>query len=440
MPTPPQATEKLDGVGMTVTGCRLVVLDGPDAGKELDLPDGEAVVGTDAGCDLRLTDRAVSTEHLRVQPAADGVRVADLNSTNGTRYLGTQLHDATVAHGAVLTLGRTRLAISSRHPPPGSDCSDRSSYGEIIGGSVAMRRLYALLEKIEPFNYPVLLQGETGVGKELVAKEIFRNSTRGAESFEVLDCGTLPAQVAESELFGHEKGAFTGAVGKHQGIFSRASGGTVFLDEIGELPLELQSTLLRVLESGELRPVGGSAMQTVDVRIIAATNRALADEVEAGRFRQDLYYRLNVVTITIPPLRRRREDIPDLLQRIIQEHGLSDLELSPDTVEQFTCGYHWPGNVRELKNAIMQVLSLGSSPEQVLAARAGAEPSVVANPDEPFREARKKLLDGFESDYLSFQLARSDNNITRAAEQSGLDRSHFKRLLKRHGLLDSKKK
>ena len=430
------STEALLLSTIIAEGVRLVVIEGPDSGSEHDLETGTAIVGKSSACDLVLTDASVSKQHLKIEIVAGGIRVRDLGSKNGTSYLQSKLTDAVLAHGAVLKLGRTRLSLTSRHAAVGTFYSNRENYGSIKGASPSQRRLYALLERLEQSEHTVLIQGETGVGKDLVAREIHRHSGRRQEPYEVLDCGAISQNLIESELFGHVRGAFTGTSGDHAGVFERAKGGTVFLDEVGELPLEQQPKLLRALENRQIRRVGGSRTLDLDVRIIAATNRPLADEVAAGHFREDLFFRLNVVVVKVPPLRERREDIPTLLQLFLEEQG-GNLELSSDTIELFTSAYDWPGNVRELRNAIAQVVAIGTVPERLQQPGADRTPnrSMSFDPAESYSAAKRRVLEAFERDYLKTQLERADQNYAKAARQAGMDRSYFKRRLKKLGLI-----
>jgi len=416
-------------------GCVIRVTDGDDAGKEIELTAGAVTIGTRPECELSLADSTVSSRHVTVEAVADGILVTDLGSRNGTFYLGSRLEKAVLQHGAALRIGRTRLLLASRQPPAGPGTSDRQSYGSITGSSPAMRRLYATLEQLEPLEYTSLLLGETGVGKEHVAHEIHRHSGRSRGPFEVCDCAALSPTLIESELFGHVRGAFTGADSDYRGVFERAHRGTIFLDEIGELPLDLQPRLLRVLEAKSTRPVGADQARPVDIRVIAATNRDLAQEVHDGTFRQDLFFRLNLVTIVIPPLRQRREDIPVLVRQFLSELGHDEVELSPATMELFTSAYDWPGNVRELKNAVARVQALGTMPEDLQGA--STDPSYPVDIDDAatFQEAKKQIVGAFEHDYLAAKLAQHDNNISQAARASGMERNQFKRLLRKHGLL-----
>ncbi|HSI02922.1 MAG: sigma 54-interacting transcriptional regulator [Myxococcota bacterium] len=429
-------TEKLSVVSERPNGFRLVVLEGADAGRTFEVERGQAVVGKSSSADLRLSDAAASGRHASFEVVDDGVRVVDLASTNGTHYLGEAIPEAVVKPGAVITIGRSRVAVLSREPAAGPGYSARSGYGGFVGDSPAMRQLYALLERLEPTEYTVLIEGETGSGKEVAARAIHDASPRRDRPFVVFDCGAVSRDVVASELFGHTRGAFTGASTSRVGVFEAAHGGTVFLDEIGELPVELQPKLLRVLEEGELRNVGGNDVRRVDVRVIAATNRSLEHEVQAKRFREDLYFRLNVVRVALPPLRKRREDIPMLVRHLVRDMGGDELVASASTLELFTSAYDWPGNVRELRNTIAHIMSVGTMPRTL--ERPSAEPIVNPAIDEPFNEAKRRLVDAFERDYFGAQLRAHEGNIARAARASGVDRAYFKRLLRRHGLLPNR--
>jgi len=289
----------------------------------------------------------------------------------------------------------------------------------------------------------VVIQGETGTGKELVARAIHELSPRKRGPMVVLDCGAIPPNLIESELFGHEKGAFTGAVAARPGAFERAHGGTIFLDELGELRFDLQPKLLRVLENREVRRVGGNDVQEIDVRVIAATNRDLVKEVQQGTFREDLYFRLSVITIQLPPLRQRREDIPFIIKgaladpEVVQRHGPK--RLSPAAMAVLM-GYAWPGNVRELMNVVSHVLTFSDGVEidvSHLPTRVqgqSQEQPLPFNEHLSFKDAKEQLLESFEREYISQVLRRCDGNISRAARESGLHRKSIERLVKKYGL------
>ena len=422
------------------SGVVLKVIKGPAMGAELDLPQGKVVVGSRAPADLVLKDSTVSGKHCSIEVVPGGVHIVDLESRNGTFYLATKIRDVVVSPGAVIEIGSSHLYVAPRADASAPAVSDADHYGALIGGSSAMRTLYARMMRLEQSLAAVLITGETGSGKELVARAIHERSFRKDGPFEVLDCTAIPRELAEGQLFGHVRGAFTGAERDHAGAFERAQGGTLFIDELGELPLDLQPKLLRVLESRQVRRVGGSDAIDVDVRLVCATNRDLQREVEQGRFRADLFYRVNVATLHVPPLRDRREDIPALVAAFLKQLGPDDeFPLSRATLESFVGAYDWPGNVRELRNAVSSALALGDLPK-VIGARlpqpAKAVPSHGADSvDQPFLEARKHFIDSFERDYLANQMARHDNNVSRAARASGMDRAYFRRCLVKHGLV-----
>jgi transcriptional regulator with PAS, ATPase and Fis domain len=290
----------------------------------------------------------------------------------------------------------------------------------------------------------VLLEGETGTGKELLAEAIHTRSSRSTGPFIVVDCGALPRDLIASELFGHVRGAFTGALNAKRGLIEEADGGTLFLDEIGELPLDLQPQLLRALEKREVRPIGEVRARKVNLRVVAATNRNLAEQVRAGTFREDLYFRLAVVRAPVPPLRKHREDIPMLVRTFLRQLSRSDFELSPDILS-LLMAHDWPGNVRELRNVVERGLSLdgGDLPIEVAGAVGeatgdaaqhlvgGMSPDVLAK---PFKEAKGMLVESFEREYLTHLLARHNGNISRAALEAGIDRNYIHRLVKKYNI------
>ncbi len=435
-----QGTERLDGAVLGPGRYQLAVIEGPDRGRKLTLDRAPIEVGTDASCALTLTDAAVSARHARLAvDESGGIMVEDLGSTNGTRYREVLVHRVTIGAGAMLRLGRTVLLLGNEEDRPDAPRALRDHYGRLLGTSRAMQALYASLEQLESSETPVLLLGETGVGKERVAEEIHRRSRRAGGPFEVFDCGAVPPSLIESELFGHTKGAFTGALTDHRGVFERAHDGTLLLDELGDLPLELQPRLLRALESGTIRRLGSEETTAVDVRIVAATNRDLDLEVAERRFRSDLYYRVNVVQLDIPPLRARREDIPLLVEQFASEEGRSAFTLSGETLELLTSGYDWPGNVRELRNAVRS-LSLGHVPRSIQSKEEKSEqsePGRAELQDRPYAEARKAVLEAFERDYVRHHLRQAVGNLSRAARSAGMDRAYFRRLSVKHGLLES---
>jgi transcriptional regulator with PAS, ATPase and Fis domain len=284
----------------------------------------------------------------------------------------------------------------------------------------------------------VLLQGETGTGKELLAEAIHRGSMRASGAFIVVDCGALPRDLIGSELFGHTRGAFTGATGPKRGLIEEADGGTLFLDEVGELPLDLQPQLLRALEKREVRPIGDTKSKKVSIRVVAATHRDLAAQVRTGGFREDLYFRLAVVRATVPPLRRRKEDIPLLVRHIVAGLGREGFTASPTMLAQLEA-HDWPGNVRELRNVVERSLSLGMLPADVETARSSDAETPAPAPgrdmiERPFKEAKALLVESFEREYLTHLLERHKGNISRAAQEAGIDRNYIHRLVKKYGI------
>jgi DNA-binding NtrC family response regulator len=306
-----------------------------------------------------------------------------------------------------------------------------------------MRQIFGLIKKIAPMDVSVIIQGETGTGKELVARAIHELSGRKRGPMVVLDCGAIPPNLIESELFGHEKGAFTGAIASRPGAFERANAGTIFLDELGELRTDLQPKLLRVLENREVRRVGGNEVQEIDVRVIAATNRDLVKEIQTGGFREDLYFRLSVINIQLPPLRQRREDIPHIIRRVLSEpetvsrHGKKTVTAPAMSV---LMQYAWPGNIRELMNVISHVLTFSDGEFidlQHLPARVQGqqtEQPLPFNEHLSFKDAKEQLLESFEREYITQVLKRCDGNISRAARESGLHRKSIERLVKKYSL------
>ncbi len=399
--------------------------------------EGTVIVGTQPDASLRLTDPTVSRYHLELQARPEGVRVKDLGSRNGTFSLGTRIQEVTVAGTAEFALGRTVLRIEPElQTPTTSGLSSRTSFGDAVGQHPSMRRVFEVLERAARTDFTLLLLGETGTGKELLARAIHTHSARSDRPFVTVDCGAMAPTVVESELFGHVRGAFTGASTERKGMLLAAHGGTLFLDEIGELPLDLQPKLLRVLESGTVRRVGDDTTHQVDLRVIAATHRDLESEVAAGRFRADLYYRLAVVPVQVPALRERADDIPLLARRILQEAGRPDFALSSE-LEQKLIEHSWPGNVRELRNVIQAVLAGGDL--ALLEARRPASPTngndeTDALKELPFKEAKERIVDAFTREYLVALLHRSGGNVSEVARSAGLARSHVHALLSKYGI------
>jgi transcriptional regulator with GAF, ATPase, and Fis domain len=434
--------------GLRIRRCRLTVVAGPDAGLTRDFEAPVIRVGARPGVDLTLRDGKVSRTHFEIRLDAQGYRLRDLESTNGTFVSGLRVRDAYVPPGASIYVGDTRLRFDPLDATVEVALSSADRFGDMVGRSVVMRELFARLAAVAPTDATVLVTGETGTGKELVAEALHEHSARRGKPFVVLDCGAIPANLMESETFGHERGAFTGATAAHAGAFERAEGGTLFLDEIGELPLEMQPKLLRALERKEIRRVGGSKVLRVNIRVVAATNRDLAVEVNKGRFREDLYYRLAVAHVSVPPLRERREDIP-----LLVDHILAGLATSPEARErapgpetlELMKRHEWPGNVRELRNVLeravlfkqplrdLSVVAPAPSPAAAAVGPGGAL-QVAIDPTVPFKLAKQDMIDEFERRYVSALLDAHGGNISAAARAAGIDRMSIHKILNRLGM------
>lgn len=420
-----------------LAGLELSVTEGPDQGKCVRIGAQPRRIGTALGCDLQLTDRTVSRLHCELVSRADGVVIWDRGSTNGTLVDGVRINEAYVHAGCTVRLGDTLLRAVAVERPTMLPLSARTSFGKILGASAQMRNIYAVLERVAPTDTTVLVTGETGTGKELVARELHEASRRSSGPFVTVDCGAIPETLMESELFGHVRGAFTGATSSRAGVFEEADGGTLFFDEIGELTLSLQPKLLRVLETRMVRRVGGNSSRQVDVRIIAATNRSLAQSVNEGTFREDLYYRLAVIEVELPPLRARREDVPMLVQHFVERFGGSQVTL-PEGVTNALAQRGWPGNVRELRNYVQRALSLGWDAARAQGPTpAQMPPSLATLAELPFKEARDAWVEQFEGVYVQAVLERTGGNISRAAELAGINRRSLHRIISRLGLRGS---
>ncbi|MBL8621821.1 MAG: sigma 54-dependent Fis family transcriptional regulator [Myxococcales bacterium] len=456
---------------------KLVVVAGADQGKELEIVKPRVTGGRSIISDLVLADKAVSGTHFEIAARDDGYRLRDLNSRNGVYVGDLRIREVFLRPGTVFRLGHTSIQFQPMQDIVEIELSKRDRFDAIIGGSAAMRQIFAQLEKVAPSDLTVLITGETGTGKEMVARAVHNTSSRKAKPFVVLDCGSIPKELIESTLFGHEKGSFTGAIGQHLGCFEQANGGTIFLDEIGELDITLQPKLLRVLEQREIKRVGGDKTIKVDVRVLAATNRDLREEVNKGNFREDLYFRLSVVHVELPPMRERREDIASLANHFLRDiagRRAMQMTFGPDAMAAML-SHAWPGNVREMRNVVERAAALSDGPtitradlvfgrelgpsvsashdlakagiagaQRAVAAEAGVElpagsgPAIfdaaLLKPGLGFKQAKQTVVDAFEAAYLEALLGRNDGNITRSANEAGLTRYHLRELLKRHGI------
>jgi DNA-binding NtrC family response regulator len=392
-------------------------------------------IGSHPSNHLIIDEPTVSRFHCEIAIAGDRLVVRDLGSRNGTLVGAVAIVEGSIVDGTTLTLGHSQIRVELDDGRTEIAASDRTSFGSLVGESPPMRELFAQLERIAPSDATVLIEGETGTGKEGVAEAIHEASPRASHRFAVVDCSSIPAPLLESELFGHEAGAFTGAHARRIGAFEGASGGTLFLDEIGELPLELQPKLLRVLEAREIRRVGGHATIKCDLRIVAATNRDLRSEVNKGTFRADLYYRLAVVKLELPALRHRTGDIPVLVDHLLRRIGASgDVRVAlmdPAFVAELAAA-PWPGNVRELRNHLERCVVFGE--RRLPSAPEVPHPSTTIDASLPYEVARRQAIDAFERTYVTALLERTEDNVARAAREAGVNRAYLHRLLRRHGV------
>ena len=397
---------------------------------------GRVVIGSAAGSGLVVDDPAVSRIHAELDLRDDGLWIRDLGSRNGTYIEGILVSLGRVPDGGGASVGSTRLVIRRETTPQAVELWPLDQFGALLGGCAVMRELFARLDKIARTDSTVLVQGETGTGKELVAEAIHGASSRASRPFVVVDCAALPENLLEAELFGHAKGAFTGAAAARVGAIEAADGGTLFLDEVGELPLSLQPKLLRVVESRTIRRLGENNHRKVDVRFLSATHRDLRTMVNEGTFREDLYFRLAVLPIQVPPLRERAEDLP-MLMRSFMPPGTT---LGPEVVAEAS-RRPWRGNVRELRNFVERVVALGSrealamSPGPASAALAGEDASwatLQGALDRPLRDTRAVWLDVMERTYIHHLLAKHAGNVARAADAAGVDRTHLYRLIRKY--------
>ena len=453
-----------DGAGPVLLEHRqkVVVVEGPDRGAEAEISGNTLSIGTAEGNDLVLSDDTVSRRHCIITVQRDRYAVRDLDSTNGTVVDGTPVLEAFLAPGARIRLGDTEILFQPKKKWERIEPQQGDRFGSLWGRSDAMKPVFALLAKLAPTDLSAILVGETGTGKELAARSIHDASKRGTKPFVVVDCGAISDNLIESELFGHERGAFTGADRQRIGAFEAAHGGTVFLDEIGELPLDLQPKLLRVLERRESKRLGSTRLIDVDVRVVAATHRDLPAMVKAGQFREDLYYRLAEVVVPLPALRERRDDVGLLAARILEDYaepGTRPLTLDAGAIDELG-RRPWPGNVRELRNVLRRSMMMASGPvlrlsDLVLSASPSAAPPRASRPpsfetvtgegeevspsvevaeDLPIKDARERWVAPMEREYLIRVLKRCGGDLDRASNEAGVHRKSFERLLRQHGI------
>jgi DNA-binding NtrC family response regulator len=413
---------------------RLHGLNGELEGRSFDSASDRLQIGSHPLNEIEVTDRTVSRFHCEVFIDRDGhAWVKDLGSRNGTRLNGVRVREAEVQEGMVLRVGQLELVFTPLAERNELPVAPVTSFGTLVGSSLPLRTAFAQLGKAAASDVTLLLTGESGTGKSEAAELVHEQSGRASKPFRVVDCAAVPANLLESELFGHERGAFTGANQKRLGVFEDAEGGTVFLDEVGELPVELQPKLLRVLEAREVRRLGANRHLPVDVRVIAATNRDLRAEVNVGRFRPDLYFRIAVLTVRLPALRERPGDIPLIARQLLGRLTLDEETRRALTEPAFLARLQlspWPGNVRELRNHLERCAALQEalqpSPEDPSPQNLDALDVSI-----PFSEARRRLLASFEQGYVRALLERHGGNVSRAAVTAGVDRAHLHRIMRR---------
>jgi DNA-binding NtrC family response regulator len=355
---------------------------------------------------------------------------------------GARFQELTLGFGAEVTIGHTILKYVPDEETLDPAPADEEAFGSLVGRDPKLRKLFRLLGDVANTEATVLLEGETGTGKELLAEEIHRHSARRDGPFVVFDCGAVPSELIESALFGHVRGAFTGAISDRRGAFAEADGGTIFLDEVGELSPEVQPVLLRALDKHSIRPVGGASYENVSVRVVAATNRNLRNEMTAKHFREDLYYRLAVVRVSVPALRQRLDDIPLLAEHFVRRFcGDRHIEIGPREQEKLK-EHSWPGNVRELRNVIERACALCHGDRLEIDETFEVRPISDAQPggvdlDLPFKQAKARVIDAFEREYIQALLKRHKGNLSAASRSAEVDRKHFRELLRKHGLRES---
>ncbi len=430
---------------------RLVVGRGPDSGKVFQTTRTTVVVGRGDNADIRLSDPTVSQFHVELTSRLDGVQLLDLGSTNGVWFAGSRLQGALLPIGATVMLGDSAIRLEAAGPSEPLP-SPPQGFGHLVGRSPAMLRLYPSLHRLAGTGLSVVLEGPTGSGKEEVARALHAASPRAKKPFVVLDCTVLPESLAPSILFGHRKGAFTHATENRIGLFQEAHGGTLFIDELGELPLSLQPLLLRVLQQRTVCPVGATRGELVDIRVISATWRNLKAMVNQGHFREDLYYRMVDATVPVPPLSERRDDIPLLVRHFLATLPASKQaarDISPEALTALG-ERHFAGNIRELRSTVWRLAELAPGPqitleelqmETLFAGLRERNPKLSSawtldgtETLPAYKDAKRTALDEFERHYLERLLSRVSHNLSRAAALAGLQRANLRHLIEKHGL------
>ncbi|HEY1954869.1 MAG TPA: sigma 54-interacting transcriptional regulator [Polyangiaceae bacterium] len=430
-----QGTTRARPLNWFVHGGTITAPDGNRYGVDVD----PIVVGRETGAQILVADPEVSAAHCEFRANNDGIQLRDLGSTNGTFVGALKIQEVTITTRSEVTVGQTRLIVEP-DAKRRVDVGFADSFGTLVGASPKMRRVFSVLEKVAPTPLSVLILGETGTGKEGVAKSIHAASPRKDKPFVIVDCGAIPETLAESILFGHEKGSFTGASERRRGALAEADGGTLFLDELGELPIDLQPKLLRALSEHQVRRVGSSSFEPIDVRVLAATRRDLGAEMNAGRFRSDLFFRIAQVRVELPALRERLGDLPLLVEDICRRVGRAEhWEAVVRWIEQRMRTHDWPGNVRELVNVVSVAATLADTPEAIddvltLAREPARDIPQAGAPLGGFAEAKRDAVSAFERDYFTALVRRAKGNVSEMARQSGMERHHVRAYLRKYGI------
>lgn len=451
----PARTQRVDSRALEawIDGGVAEIVRGPGVGESVRVEGSRVVVGRDPGCDLTIDDPRVSAAHLELVPTERGVVGRDLQTTNGTRIGDLSILEVVLHDGVEMSVGDSVVRFRYDESPRRVERSTESRFHSLVGESAPMRTLFAELRRVAGTKLNVLVEGETGTGKEEVARSLHAESARARGPFVVVDCGAIAPNLLESTLFGHEKGAFSGAQSRHVGLIETAAGGTLFLDEVGELPLEAQTRLLRVLEARTIRRVGGTKEVEVDIRVVAATHRDLPAMVSAGTFRADLFFRLATARIRVPALRERLGDVPLLCRELLERIADDEVPRMSDEALEALGRRDFPGNVRELRNTLDVAAAFcrdGVVLPGDLSSEPPALPAMAAAPRAPratesvdgadvstdvlYREGKELAIEAFDRAYLGRLLEEQDGNITRAAARAGLERHHLRSLLKKRGL------
>ena len=422
-----------------VRGGKLTVAKGNGNKPFLEIGAETTVVGRNESCNLVLDDKKVSAVHMELVATERGVRVRDLGSRNGTFVGDTRIGEVYLLKHTTIVCGDSVIDFSPATPEE-VNVPDVAEFGPLVGSSPAMRSVFDKLRLIAPTELTCLITGETGTGKELVAAAIHQASNRAKKPFVVVDCGSIPPSLAESALFGHERGSFTGAIDKKISPFAEADGGTIFLDELGELPVDVQPKLLRALAEQRIKAVGSNTYRPFNARVIAATRRDLVREINDGNFRSDLYFRVAQVKVELPALRQRLDDIPALVRRMISDLGDKNAyaRATQDSLERLM-RHDWPGNVRELRNVVAVALAFSKEGPLDIAQHLSPLTSTVeatTTRGRTFQDAKREVLAKFERDYFTALYAECSGNVSEIGRRAAMERAHVRGYLRRHGIGD----